>query len=272
MYNVWRLASRNSRLQPFPAMQGPNNPCEMWQSRNIVKHSNAEAKPLFYWLTADLKPVFLSLAKQNYRSMQSRDPRTITTHMFHVLLLIVYIYTQTYSRIYLPTVATKKTTEHLGLVSTLNIRSSKKSWGMQGFIPPSIISHHIIILVRIGHLRKKLTRPHRRWAPLRLRSVCLLVEAAKQTPGDNQGLRGHPSSLGRHPIPKNLLKCCHNRNSPINMSQPKHCEYAYILMCMYIYIYHLFSFQNIRIEYINIYYMIWNTKYNSKYNIKYYII
>ena len=84
---------------------------------------------MFYWLTADLKPVFLSLAKKIQidaiqRSKNNNNPHVPCTVSDNIYIYI-YIYIQTYSRIYLPTVATKKTTEHLGLVSTLNIRSSK---------------------------------------------------------------------------------------------------------------------------------------------------
>ena len=202
--------------------------------------------------------------------------------MFHVLFLIIYIYIQTYSRIYLPTVATKKTTEHLGLVSTLNIRSSKNCWGMQGFIPPSIISHHIIVLVRIGHLRKNSRDPTAAGPP------CVFGQFASYCSRSGKANTGGQPRVERTPL---KFRTTSYAEKPVKMlSQPqlsyqhvstqalRVCIYTYVHVYIYIYIYHLFSFQDIRIQYINIYYItiyeilyIIIYIYNIKKNILYYI-
>ena len=234
-------------------------------------------KTIFYWLTADLKPVFLSLAKKIQIDAIQRSKNNNNPHVPCTVSDNTYIYIYKHIHVYLPTVATKKTTEHLGLVSTLNIRSSKNCWGMQGFIPPSIISHHIIVLVRIGHLRKNSRDPTAAGPP------CVFGRFASYCSRSGKANTGGQPRVERTPL---KFRTTSYTEKPVKMlSQPqlsyqhvstqalRVCIYAYVHVYIYIYISFIqFSRYTYTVHKHILYYKIWNTIYNNIYNIKIYII
>lgn len=103
---------------------------------------------------------------------------------------------------------------------------------MQGFIPPSIISHHIIVLVRIGHLRKNSRDPTAAGPP------CVFGRFASYCSRSGKANTGGQPRVERTPL---KFRTTSYTEKPVKMlSQPQlsyqHVSTQALRVCIYTYV------------------------------------